>query len=216
MEDTVKQRLVKFLKKEGLSQGRFEKQCGFSNGYVANISKSIGTEKIDTILSNFPHLNRDWLLYGEGEMLNPSVATNDKNHYNMVPLYHIDSVGGMSSTNDIIQEPQYVERLIPFNGAKDGDIAIWESGDSMSPTIPAGAIILIRKVEDWQDYFGYGHVYVLLLKDGRRITKEIRKYHDNPQEFVLCVSHNPKFVDEELPKKLIVGVWKVIRVLYNC
>lgn len=69
METNVKERLISFIKCMGLSQAKFEKRIGVSNGFVNNMRKSIGVEKLENILREFPDLNREWLLYGEGEML---------------------------------------------------------------------------------------------------------------------------------------------------
>ena len=52
-----------------------------SNGYVANIRKGIGVDKLLNIAQQFPELNRDWLLYGEGEMIKPQ-QTVTQNNYN--------------------------------------------------------------------------------------------------------------------------------------
>lgn len=66
---SVKQRLIEFIKQKGLSQSRFEKAVGLSNGYVNNISKGIGADKLQRITEKFPCLNAGWLLTGKGEML---------------------------------------------------------------------------------------------------------------------------------------------------
>lgn len=131
--------------------------------------------------------------------------------FKMVPLINIDSVGGMYSENTISTSEQYIIRMLPFTEARTGDVAILQSGNSMSPTIPPGSVLLIREVVDWKEYFGYGGLFVLLLKDGRRITKEIRRYDADPKHYVWCVSYNPNVADEELPRSLIRGVWKVIK-----
>lgn len=72
MESAVKQRLVQFIKLMHLTQKAFEERCGMSNGYVANIRKGIGSDKLLNITQQFPELNREWLLYGEGEMIRRS------------------------------------------------------------------------------------------------------------------------------------------------
>lgn len=72
MESTVKQRLIDFLSYKRISQGKFEKACGLSVGYVNNIVKGIGGEKLQSILSVYPELNPNWLMKGEGTMLLPS------------------------------------------------------------------------------------------------------------------------------------------------
>lgn len=79
MESAIKQRLVHFIKIMRLTQKAFEDRCGMSNGYVANIRKGIGNDKLLNIVQQFPQLNREWLLYGEGEMLKsaPSVQQNN-------------------------------------------------------------------------------------------------------------------------------------------
>ena len=75
MEDTVKQRLIKYIKYKGLSQAKFEKAIGVSNGFVNNISRSIGVEKVQRISITFPDLNMGWVLSGEGEMLKPETES---------------------------------------------------------------------------------------------------------------------------------------------
>lgn len=170
----------------------------------------------------------EWLLTGEGEMLKPKgenveavdnysdkIAIDElrEGRYRMVPLLNIDSVGGVHSLNAIEPSEQYVIRMMPFTEAREGDVAILQTGNSMSPTIPSGSALLIREVADWREYFGYGNIYVLWLRDGRRITKEIRRYDADPKNYVWCVSYNPDVADEELPRSMIRGVWKVIKYL---
>lgn len=82
MESAVKQRLVQFIKIMNLTQKAFEDRCGMSNGYVANIRKGIGDDKLLNIVQQFPQLNREWLLYGEGEMLKPQQPSVQQNNYN--------------------------------------------------------------------------------------------------------------------------------------
>ena len=198
-----------------------------TSGWVSG-KRGIGRSVIDKLSDKMPNINTAWLLTGEGEMLKSDTSdksvgqntafpsdTSDKSasvDFRLVPILHIDSVGGMHSANSIVAEPQYVEGYAPFTDAKEGDICIIQSGDSMVPTCPSGSLLLLRQVTSWREYMGYGNIFVLELTDGRRITKEITRYDANPQEYVWCVSHNPNVPDEELPKKLIASVWKVIKI----
>ena len=73
-QNSVKNRLLDFLKYKGISQSKFEQQCGISNGYVNNIRKGIKNEMFDKkIAPNFPELSKAWLLLGEGSMLIPQI-----------------------------------------------------------------------------------------------------------------------------------------------
>lgn len=155
------------------------------------------------------YLNKDGMQKDEKATLPAKDGTN----YLLVPIIHIDSVGGMHSNNSITGESQYIEGYVPFVNAREGDRAIFQSGTSMIPTIPPGSIMQIREVVNWKEFFGYGNIFVIELKDGRRITKEVRRYDENPREYVWCVSHNPDVQNEELPKSMITSVWKVIKVL---
>lgn len=78
----MQQRLMSFILFMGISKSRFEQQCGLSNGYINSIKKGIGTEKLQDILRAFPQLNREWLLYGEGEMLKPQQPSVQQNNCN--------------------------------------------------------------------------------------------------------------------------------------
>ena len=69
MESVVKQRLIEYLKYKRISKSEFGKSIGVSNSYVTAIRKSIDDDKMKSIALVYPDLNRDWLLYGEGEML---------------------------------------------------------------------------------------------------------------------------------------------------
>ena len=80
MESAVKQRLVQFIKMMHLTQKAFEERCGMGNGYVNSIRKGIGPEKMQDIIREFPELNREWLLFGEGNPLKnntSSIITGD-------------------------------------------------------------------------------------------------------------------------------------------
>jgi len=55
----------------------FEKSINASNGYINNITRSIGLEKIDLIVEKYPILNIEWLLTGKGDMLKPLSAIHE-------------------------------------------------------------------------------------------------------------------------------------------
>lgn len=228
----IKERFDSFIAYKGLSRRKFQEKIEVSNSYIQNISKGVSNKVLNSISIHYPELNREWLLTGVGEMIidaeqsdkgsltSPSLipSLNKKGapiidiDYKLVPIIHIDSVGGMHSSNSITQEPQYIEGYAPFTDARDGDVCIIQSGNSMTPTCPSGSLLLLRQVEGWREYFGFGNIFVIELEDGRRLTKEVNRYDENPKEYVWCVSHNPSVHDEELPKSIIRSVWKVIKI----
>lgn len=215
------------------NNANFARRIGITPQALNNWLKRerLSKEAITKITFAFPGINTEWLLTGEGEMIRKEFRNEvedlteeereqlDKaiaaGRVTYVPLIHINSVGGIHSPNSLDESEQYVERLIPFDQAREGDVAIYQSGDSMSPAIPSGSLLLLRKVEDWREYFGYNNVYVLCLRDGRRITKMVTRHGEDPDGYVVCKSFNPEVPDEPLPKALITQVWKVVKTLTN-
>ncbi len=66
---TVKGRLLEFLRSQRISQVDFAERLGVSPTYIGAMRKGLSPEKMLKLGEIFPMLNRDWLTYGEGEML---------------------------------------------------------------------------------------------------------------------------------------------------
>lgn len=69
---SITSRLEEFLAFKGISNQKFEKLIGMSNGSFAIQVKrngSIGSAKLEKCLIEFPEINAEWLLTGKGEML---------------------------------------------------------------------------------------------------------------------------------------------------
>lgn len=77
MEETVKQRIVAFIKHEGLSQGKFESLCGISNGYINNLKSSPTVPVLQKIVCAFPDVNLEWLVSGIGEMKKTNTTSRE-------------------------------------------------------------------------------------------------------------------------------------------
>ena len=73
---TVKDRIKAYCKEENITIAAFEESVGVSNGYVNSISKSIGIDKINTIVEKYSNIDIEWLLTGRGSMLKSKRASN--------------------------------------------------------------------------------------------------------------------------------------------
>lgn len=69
MENTVKERLIKYLEEKRISKSEFGRAIGVSSAYVSSIRESISPDKIQSIALNYPDLNIQWLLTGDGPMI---------------------------------------------------------------------------------------------------------------------------------------------------
>lgn len=70
MQETVKERLIAFIKSKPMTQKYFCEKIGVSKLYIINMVSGFGRDVLFRIKSEFPDLSINWLLYGEGEMLN--------------------------------------------------------------------------------------------------------------------------------------------------
>lgn len=75
---TTKDRTLRFITTKGLSVKKFEELCGLSNGYINSMKAGFGNSKLTQVLTTFPELNRDWLVYGEGEMFKTDASQSSK------------------------------------------------------------------------------------------------------------------------------------------
>lgn len=82
MGDSVKDRTLLFVKAKKLTMKEFEKACNLSSGYVTSMRKGYGPEKLNNVLTAFPDLNREWLVYGEGEMLRSPITQESNGDHN--------------------------------------------------------------------------------------------------------------------------------------
>lgn len=207
---SVKSRLLEFIKSENIAVSEFERRAGLGNGYVTKERKHLSKDKLPYIKRAFPNLNIDWVETGRGEMSIGESVSSFSPHDDIVfvPVLNLDARGGFSSNECC--EPEYATSLMPFSRdiAKEGDLVIQIYGDSMAPKYQSGSLVLIRKIEMWNEYLEYGGTYVLELNDQRRIIKNVHKSKDN--ECFLLESINPDYEPADIPKRLIRFVFRVI------
>lgn len=196
MDKTIKERTIEFVKHKGISMKAFETMCGLSNGYVTAMRKGFGREKLEQVLNVFPELNRDWLLYGEGEMMNSQklAVAEDGIPYYDVENFECGMPGGFGKALEKSNPDGYFN--FPWIKNDGSTFCVKAHGNSMlnfqDPihSICHGSYIALRRSQ--VNAVQWGEVYALATADGYVIKKIM------PSEIegcVKCVSFN----DEEYP-----------------
>ena len=204
-EETVKDRLLRFIEYKRLSKNRFERICGLSARYVSNISVSIQPDKVLKISEKFPELNTGWLLTGEGEMLKPDQAAVKEYSTGGVPYYAVDFLAGFDLViNDQTAVP---DGFISFPHIRGAQAWVDISGKSMSPLIDPGDVIAIKKIEDWQTNILYGEVYALVTEQYRTV-KRIRK--SDRDGWIRLVPENPDYDAQDIPASSVRSIYQVL------
>lgn len=67
--DTVKKRLLEYLKANRITQAEFGRMMGVSSAYVSTMRESLSLDMQKKVKEAFPDLNMQWLIFGEGEMI---------------------------------------------------------------------------------------------------------------------------------------------------
>lgn len=102
---TVKDRIYSFIEYKGITVKKFEEMCSLSNGYISAMRKGFGGGKLNNVLTQFPELNRNWLLFGDGEM----IKTNNQ------PEYITQSVESDARKFDVMEDREStLKEMIAF------------------------------------------------------------------------------------------------------
>lgn len=205
MSNGIKERTIQFVKYKGLKMKEFEELCKLSSGYVTSMRKGYGQEKLNNVLTVFPELNREWLLYGEGSMLNEDLSCTSEEKSDTRPRIPYDAAAGtLTETIEGVTEYQ-CEEVPVISAFPKYDFTIRIVGRSMEPEYFAGDEVACLKVNE-KRFLQWGRVHVLDTTQGVVIK---RIYDDG--DCITCRSYNPEFPDFSIPKEdirsynLVVG-----------
>ena len=80
--DTVKERLLEYLKANRITQAEFGRMMGVSTAYVSTMRESLSLDMQKKVKAAFPDLNMQWLIFGEGDMIIKGTSNNTQNGQN--------------------------------------------------------------------------------------------------------------------------------------
>lgn len=205
-------RIKEYMDYKRISIAAFEKSIGLSNASFNKTLKTggaIGTDKLENILSVYTDINPQWLMTGDGPMLKEvgvniqpnhtfALSTDRKVQVQDIPLYDLSATAGiMAIFNDLSITPEdylRVPNLPPVDGA------IYVRGESMTPLLKSGDIIIYKKLALSLDSILWGQIYLLSFDAGGdtfTVVKYIQK-SDDPERIRL-VSHNSHFEPKDIP-----------------
>lgn len=210
MKSVVKERLEDFLKFKKISKTEFGKRIGVSAAYVTGIRKSLSQEKISSIAQEFPDLNIEWLLTGEGEMLKgqsgSTIVTGDVtgngNHIaspkeedvEVVEAEEVEIKETPILTADVLnQEGLNLQRALS-NGTLDVEVKptqdvlpphnakAYTETDEMSPEIEANDPVFVELLSSPKN-FEDGRMYLVNLHHGSFVRWVVRVDDDHVKLF---------------------------------
>lgn len=209
-ETTVKERLLAFLKEKRISQIEFTRNLGVSATYVGAMRKGISASKQKKLFELYPELNRDWLLFGEGEMLRTSASDakgQPDSEYETLLLPTEAFAGGLQMWSEGIQLADCLKVKTPIPGV---DFAIPIKGDSMEPRFHDGSTLLIKRINE-KAFIPWGHPMVIDTENGVLIKKVMPDPDkDTYEEYIIAESINPAYPPIKIPTSSIFGMYRVM------
>lgn len=205
----VKGRIVEYIKYKGMSQGKFEKQCGLANGYVNNIRQSITPEKLQKIALCYPDLNIAWLIAGEGSMVRDAEVKTCLRARRGVPFIDVDFLKLKQNVELKEFDPAFLVDFMPYN-----TVDFWTniSGHGMEPVISSGDIIAIKQIKDWQNFILFGEIYAIIT-DEFRTVKIITKADSNDKLRLVPISKDANYCVQDIPVNKIVQIYALYGVM---
>lgn len=152
----------------------------------------------------FPRVNEVPGLTGSLKVYN-NLETGRKG----APVYDIDATAGATPLTNMFADEHIIGRLdIPKLSPVNPVVRV--SGNSMEPTLPNGAWISIREIQD-PSIIMWGNIYLVVLND-YRMVKVVRRHPSDPSMIVLH-SVNSDYDDIEVPRKAVLRMFLVENVI---
>ena len=240
MESTVKERLKQYLRINSITQEKFCNSVGVAPTYVSNIRKGIQPDKLTRIRECYPDLNIEWLVTGQGNMLNTpqqamSVINNGTNSGTMGNNVSVHTGSPCPSADDAEEMSVEVLPVIPANIVNDPSIDvikyISENATDMEPVVQqfpeaiawykikskameyricAGDMIAITPYPKGEEFIIPGLTYVISTNTNGMITRRLYTHPDGYR----AVSNNPEdYPDFIIPFKHVRRIYRIVGLL---
>lgn len=227
----LKDRILTFIEHKGVSVQKFEQRVGLSNASVSKMGDNTRRSTIDRISNFYPDLNINWLITGEGEMLNinhenetPQVIENEQElkeaidkGIKLLPEVNFKfSAGQMELVADI----ESIKRYWYLPDCKDCEAVAQISGNSMSPAYPSGCWVALKKygfsIED-STQIPFGNVFGIVIEDKytgeyHGHVKILRRYRDHSLSRKYWIAHSvneSEFDDFDIEIAQVRKLWIV-------
>lgn len=186
---------------------------GKQKSYISELmtgKRSLSEHFVRDFTSNFPEISMEWLLTGSGDMLKKTLKTFDfkaeeGKSTRRIPIYDTFATAGfLAIYNDMspdISDYLSIPNLPPVDGA------IYARGDSMSPLIESGDIVIFKKVGLQSSNIIWGSIYIISYSidgDDYTVLKYIR--HSMKEGCIRLDSFNSRFDPIDIPASSITAL----------
>ncbi len=228
----ISERIQYIIDNEGINPPKFSELLGYKRPQTIYDSINRKAKPSFDFLNRFVNselsakYSIDWLISGKGlvfktdesysvEIYSPNLSKEEiaklteykpSSLNDLAPYYGVDFTAGnaVAAFDDQTVEPEYFMDIPDFRGCK----AFRAYSDSMEQAIKGGSIPFGTKLSDVSSA-EFGQVYGIVLNDGRRMLKYLRRHPEDPSSYFLLASENKVYDDMEIKKESVKSLWLI-------
>lgn len=189
------ERLQEVIDWAGLSIHAFAMKIGMTRSEnicrIIRNKENLTTKLCMRILETFPQIERNWLVYGEGNMV------VEKSTIPKIDIPYYINISSDKDATSYINLPMF-----------DADMAITVNDNAMSPQLRNGDILLLKKQNS--DIILYGQIYYVVT-DGLSLVRIVRK--SDCEELILVAADSSQYDSIVIRKDKIVSLYIVSGVV---
>lgn len=199
--------LKKLRKKYNVNQDELAKAFNLTRKTISLYENTeVPEDRIQSIKDFFNEIERTNVT--KCDIINPEESSEIK----QIPFYDVDFYSGFTQIfNDQTIQPSYYFYLPEFHNA---ELAIKNSGKSMSKELGSDDILGLRQINNWEEYFPQGEIYAVVTSNHLRTIKKVRRNKENTKLVLI-----PKPLDEdkfdypdfeEIPINMVIALFQVV------
>lgn len=181
-------RLEEIVKWADMSVHSFAMRIGLNRSenlyQIKRGRNGISLDLANRIVRCFPEINLNWILTGEGYMLNSEPVCYETSNKG-IPFFSGELTEVITSFKEL--EPHSYIKLPVIS---DCDLALTISGDSMSPEIDSGSILLLKEVD--AGYIDFGERY-LVVTDKCIVVRDVQPVEGRRKKLSLVPVNREKY-----------------------
>ncbi|MBU1820568.1 MAG: LexA family transcriptional regulator [Bacteroidetes bacterium] len=222
-DTSIQERLKQVFDALGITIYQIAKDLDENSSKFYNILSGRAKPSYDTIigiLNHYPQIRADYLLRGEGPILNEGGYSNA--HISMEEAAYVEvpfvPVKFHASFVESYTDSYRFQDLDTFRVNKDlvgnlrNPVILEVSGNSMSPQLVHGARVLATPVDTGDWIYLSGGVFAVIYRDFF-VVKRIRENDLLTKHYLTLHSDNPIGGSVTVPSNEIRGIWRVANIV---
>lgn len=220
-DNSVKDRIERFLQVEGMAQRQFAIKVGINPSNLNQVmlgNRPVPKNLPSKIANAFPDVRIDWLLTGDGEMYakDQQLAEAEalKKHQELLPTRprlpksmsegHIEQYYGGGKKRVLCQEKAIITQFADY------DFSLILKNNRMSPKYERGDELFFKKAS----FPEWGNDFLLDTDDGPKFKRIYESIDNDGENCIRCVSYNKEeYPDFNIKKKLVHNYYRCVGVL---